>query len=194
MDKIFVIIRGPSAAGKSTLTNILARALSEVILSSSEQVVWIRGDFLSHIALSRKFSDWKDSFKLANMQMLIQNAFTFNAHCFIDDIFVSLSHLGVIRSQALRHGRHPLTFVLKAPEHVLIQRNRMRDPIDFVEDDILIHYARTVSSLPVQVGEYVIDTSMEGVGKTAEKMMRQMLEFYPALISHQPIRSLFILG
>lgn len=166
-----IVINGPSAVGKTTVTRMLLPKLA-----SELKLGVIHGDFLSNLVYPFVRSNEQLDLKYRNMASLIQNLAEEGYTIVINDIFRRDHDIGAMVELLKTLNHQVLVIRLTATPTTLIQRNRRRDPLDYIPEQELenVLLGTQESSWP---GEVVIDTDSKAVSETFATVLETVRAF-----------------
>lgn len=166
-----VIIKGPSAVGKTAITRKLVKNLSE-----HEEVAVIPGDYLAHLVERCRFTEDQLDLKYENMLSLMINLFRKGYSIIINDLFRRVKDLQAVLAEAKKYTSFVLVVELTAPLEILQQRNRSRDALDY-QTEGRIKESQKISKSVSCPEEVVIDTTKNTPKETVASII-QLLKQY----------------
>lgn len=169
--KVAVVLIGPSAVGKTAVVRKLLP-----ILSRRRAIGVIHGDFLSHVTFPFVASDDQLDLKYRNMASLIANCASIELPIIIHDLWRRPQD-GLTIISALRAAQYQIvTIRLWASINCLQQRNRCRDPLDFVSEQHVMRMACHDQDIswPADV---VIDTTNQTLDETVALLLTHLRPF-----------------
>lgn len=165
---LFIIIKGPSAAGKTVITRKIIKPLAK-----RRKMAVIPGDFLSHVVFDCPFSSEHLDLKYKNMKSIIENLAQEGYSIIVNDLFRRQEDLEGIVELAQRLDYRIVIFELTAPLHVLLSRNRKRDPLDFIPPGRIKQLKQEVSKVKA-VDEIEVDTAKMTVKEETDFILNQI--------------------
>ena len=165
---LFIIIKGPSAVGKTVITRKIIKSLAQ-----RRKMAMIPGDFLSHIVFDCPFSPKHLDLKYKNMRSMIENLTQGGYSIIINDLFRRQEDLEGIVELAQRLDYRIVIFELTAPLHVLLSRNRKRDPLDFILPGRIKQLKQEVLGVKA-VNEIEVDTAEMTIKEETDFILNQI--------------------
>ncbi len=159
-----LILTGPSAVGKSTLSAYLFRHWY-----SEKKIAQIHGGYLQSMICKNKLKEDELDLKYTLMSHLVIELHLHGYNIIIQDIFRRDKDLEKIVQCA--EDRYQVCIVnLTAPLSVLEQRNRHLEPLDYKTNEVLLENYKEAVGVHYQ-NEVAIDTSQISILQTAEKII-----------------------
>lgn len=191
--RLFLVIRGPSAVGKSALTRVIAGLLLDKLLPRDEALCIVHGDYLTNLtAGGGRNAAERLMLRSRSFVSIVGHALVLDMHCIIEDVFPTGGDLRELLALATSAARKPLVVRLNACRETLLSRNRSRDPMDFVSDERVVSYAHQYDQLAEMEGEVVLDVDGELLGTSAERLLDVLFREVPWLNQEDPKRRFHI--
>lgn len=159
-----LILKGPSAVGKSTLAARLFRHWYPEM-----KVAQIHGGYLQSMISKNKLNEEELDLKYVLMSHLVIDLGAHHYNIIIQDIFRRHKDLAKVVQCAQSNNYSVHVINLMAPLSVLEQRNRHREPLDYKTEEVLIeNYEEAISVR--HLGEITIDTSQISITEAMERI------------------------
>lgn len=165
-----LLLIGPSAVGKTAVTRRLVP-----LLSAHRKVAVIHGDFLSHVTHPFDGSDEDLDLKYELMIAALRPIIARRRWVVINDFVRRVRDSERVVAFLRREFYDVTTVRLMATPKILAQRNRCRDPLDFVPEIPFSVVAREDASMLVS-GAVPLDTSNLTVEETVSVVLNLFLQ------------------
>lgn len=161
-----LVLKGPSAAGKSTITKHLAWRLRE-----REKLAIIPGDYLSHFIYHCHFTNGQLELKYQNICSLIENFLGRGYDLLLQDLFRRQQDLDRVISCLGQYTDSIHLVHLTAPPEVLKDRRPMRPPPDAPPRQTIVQKYELAEGVRAE-GEMCIDTSRHTIQETVNLILQ----------------------
>ncbi len=169
-----IIIKGPSAVGKTVVTRKLVKRLSQ-----HQKMAVIPGDYLAHLVEQCNFTEEQLDLKYENMLLLIGNLLRHGYNLIINDLFRRVKDLDAVVAEVKKYVNVLLIFELTAPFEVLSQRNRSRDALDYINESRLRELQEICEGIH-HINEVIVDTASHNIEETVDLILEKLTAFQKA--------------
>ncbi len=163
-----ICLRGPAAAGKTTIAYELARVLRERGLFK-EILGYVSADMFAHISLDCQYTEKEMDLKYRNIELVIRNLAASNMDLVYDDTYRRRQDYCFIEDLLKELNYRPIhKFFVFVPLKEALTRNRTRFWKERLSDELVIRHHRFHEALIVS-GEIMVDALLE-IEKAAQSM------------------------